>query len=154
MGSGLQHQAGAGPPRCRGSATPWLACPYGGGGTQCKGLLSQQMASGSAITDRGSHPSGSHGSVQGHPPGGFRQHRGSSVPKPPNPRHIPLVLLVFAQGFLETPPRRPVPQLFFSSPAGPGPRERQPKVNKDTPARQTQTDRPTPTQKQGLASSS
>ena len=45
MGSGLQHQAGAGPPRCRGSATPWLACPYGGGGTQCKGLLSQQMAS-------------------------------------------------------------------------------------------------------------
>ena len=24
---------------------PWLACPYGGGGTQCKGLLSQQMAS-------------------------------------------------------------------------------------------------------------
>ena len=44
MGSGLQHQAGAGPPRCRGSATPWLACPYGGGGTQCKGLLSQQMA--------------------------------------------------------------------------------------------------------------
>ena len=33
MGSGLQHQAGAGPPR--GSA-----CPYGGGGTQCKGLLS------------------------------------------------------------------------------------------------------------------
>ena len=45
MGSGLQHQAGAGPPRGRGSATPWLACPYGGGGTQCKGLLSQQMAS-------------------------------------------------------------------------------------------------------------
>ena len=45
MGSGLQHQAGAGPPQCRGSATPWLACPYGGGGTQCKGLLSQQMAS-------------------------------------------------------------------------------------------------------------
>ena len=45
MGSGLQHQAGARPPRCRGSATPWLACPYGGGGTQCKGLLSQQMAS-------------------------------------------------------------------------------------------------------------
>ena len=45
MGSGFQHQAGAGPPRCRGSATPWLACPYGGGGTQCKGLLSQQMAS-------------------------------------------------------------------------------------------------------------
>ena len=28
-----------------GSAMPWLACPYGGGGTQCKGLLSQQMAS-------------------------------------------------------------------------------------------------------------
>jgi len=45
MGSGLQHQAGAGPPRCRGLAMPWLACPYGGGGTQCKGLLSQQMAS-------------------------------------------------------------------------------------------------------------
>ena len=45
MGSGFQHQAGAGPPRCRGSAMPWLACPYGGGGTQCKGLLSQQMAS-------------------------------------------------------------------------------------------------------------
>ena len=38
------------PPRCSGPATPWLACPYGGGGTQCKGLLSQQMASGSAIT--------------------------------------------------------------------------------------------------------
>ena len=31
MESGLQHQAGAGPPRCRGSATPWLACPSGGG---------------------------------------------------------------------------------------------------------------------------
>ena len=28
------HQAGAGPPRCRGSATPWLACHrFGGGGT-------------------------------------------------------------------------------------------------------------------------
>ena len=25
---------------------------------------------------------------------------GSSVPKPPNHRHIPLILLVFAQGFL------------------------------------------------------
>ena len=30
----------------RGSATPWLACHlFGGGGTQCKGLLSRQMAS-------------------------------------------------------------------------------------------------------------
>ena len=45
MGSGFQHLAGPGPPCCSASATPWLACPYGGGGTQCKGLLSQQMAS-------------------------------------------------------------------------------------------------------------
>ena len=45
VGSGLQHQAGAGPPHCRGSAMPWLACPCGGGGTQYKGLLSQQMVS-------------------------------------------------------------------------------------------------------------
>ena len=50
MGSGFQHQAGAGPPCCRGPAALWLACPYGGGGTQFKGLLSQQMASGLAIT--------------------------------------------------------------------------------------------------------
>ena len=48
-GSGLQHQAGAGPPRCRGPAAPWLACPYGRGGTQCKVLLSRRMASRSAI---------------------------------------------------------------------------------------------------------
>ena len=50
MGSGFQHQAGAGPPRCSGLAAPWLACPYGGGGTHHKVLLSQQIASGSAIT--------------------------------------------------------------------------------------------------------
>ena len=43
-------QAGACPARCSGSATPWLACLFGGGGTQCKGLLSQQMASRFAIT--------------------------------------------------------------------------------------------------------
>ena len=50
MGSGFQHQAGAGPPRCSGPAAPGLACPYGGSGTQCKGPLSRQMASRSAIT--------------------------------------------------------------------------------------------------------
>ena len=48
MGSGLQQQARAGPPCCRGSAAPWLTCLYGRGSTQCKGLLSQQMVSRSA----------------------------------------------------------------------------------------------------------
>ena len=38
---------------------------------------------------------------------------GPCVPEHANPRHIPFILLGFAQGFLWTPPGRPVPQLIF-----------------------------------------
>jgi hypothetical protein len=38
---------------------------------------------------------------------------GPCVPEHANPRHIPFILLGFAQGFLWTPPGRPVPQLVF-----------------------------------------
>ena len=93
MGSGLQHQAGAGPPRCRGSATPWLACPYGGGGTQCKGLLSQQMASQVGQN----HPKFEGGKVVSAvvmPPQAHRELQGKQNKTKQNSKPVPLYLVL------------------------------------------------------------